>query len=359
MGLKEILSELVEIDAPSGYEEPMIDHMVEALRPFVDEVHVTPRGNVVAVQRGMDESAPKVAMEAHLDQVGFVVTNVDEMGFIRFRRLGGAMTRAHLGQRVRFVTLKGTVRGVVGMKPGHVTPPEERNIVPAIEEMYVDVGAWNRDDVKELGIGIGTPLVWDAPFLELANDMIAAPGLDDKIGLATLIAVAAALKEEPIPATVYYLASVEEENGLRGAYSVLYDLDVDMAVAIDTTSAGFQPEVKMRDIYYEIGKGPAIHHGEQGGGSVNVIHHHKVRGWLMESAEDGQIPYQENFQFGGTDAGAMAKTRAGIPTATVALPRRYSHSPVETFYMGDLENLVKLFTVAISKLDSGFSLQRA
>lgn len=359
MGLKEILFRLVEVDAPSGYEEPMMTHMVEELKPLVDEVHVTPRGNVVAVQQGVDDEAPKVALEAHMDQVGFVVTNIDDRGFIRFRRLGGAMTRALLGQHMRFITQKGAVKGVVGMKPGHVTPAEERRTIPAIEDLYVDVGAWSRDDVRAVGIDIGTPVVWDTPPLELTNDLIASPGLDDKIGLATLIAVARALKDEPVPATVYYLATVEEENGLRGAYSVLYDLDVDMAVAIDTTSAGFQPEVKMRDVYYEVGKGPAIHHGEQGGGRVNVIHHHRVRKWLKKTAEDEGIPYQENFQYGGTDAGAMAKTRAGVPTSTIALPRRYSHSPVEVFDAKDLENLVRVLVAAVKGLDSGFSLLRA
>ena len=358
MDLKQIFLKLADVGAPSGYEEPMMRHMLSELGPLVDEVHVTPRGNIVGVQRGTDEEAPSVALEAHMDQVGLVVANIDDRGFLRFRRLGGMLTRALLGQHFKVLSDKGPLKGVIGVKPGHVTTPEEAKTVPDIENMYIDVGAKSKEEVEAMGIRIGTPMVPDAPPTMLGNGLLASPGVDDKAGLTTLIAVAQELKDKPIPSTVYYLATVEEENGLRGAYSVLYDLDVDMAVAIDTTSAGYQPDVNMRDIYYEIGKGPAIHHGEQGRGRVNVIHHHRVREWLKAAADAEGIPYQENFQFGGTDAGAMAKTRAGIPASTIALPRRYSHSPVEAFYLEDLENLVKILVAALEGLGPGFDVSR-
>jgi len=359
MEIKDIFLKLTEVDAPSGYEEPMMRHMLSELTPLCDEVHITPRGNVVGVQKGTDSSAPSVAIEAHMDQVGFIVANIDDRGFIRFRRIGGALERTLMGQHVRAVTDKGPVTGVIGQKPGHITTPEEARTVPPIMSMFIDIGAKSREEVRSMGIDIGTPMVWAAPPVELANGLIASPGVDDKAGLTSLIAVADLLKDVKIPATVYYLAVVEEENGLRGAYSVLYDLDVDMAVAIDTTSAGYQPEVNMRDLYYEVGKGPAIHYGEQGRGRVNVVHHHRVREWLKGAADAEGIHYQENFQFGGTDAGAMAKTRAGIPTASIALPRRYSHSPIEAFYISDLENLVKVLVAAIRGLRPGFRLSRA
>ena len=358
MEIRDIFLKLTKVDSPFGYEEPMMSHMLRELAHLCDEVRLTPRGNVVGVQKGTDDGAPSVAVEAHMDQVGFTVTNIDERGFIRFRRVGGAVERALLGQHVRAVTEKGPVPGVIGVKPGHVTTPEEARTVPPIETMYIDVGAKTRDEVRSMGIDLGTPMVWAAPALELTNGLIASPGVDDKAGLAAVIAVADVLKDVEVPATVYYLAVVEEEGGLRGALSVLYDLDVDMAVAIDTTSAGFQPDVNMRDVYYEVGKGPAIHLGEQGRGRVNVVHHHKVREWLKDAAEAEGIPYQENFQYGGTDAGAMAKTRAGIPTSSIGVPRRYSHSPVEAFYISDLEDVVKVIVAAIKGLKPGFSVSR-
>ncbi|MCW3991450.1 MAG: hypothetical protein NWE79_01985, partial [Candidatus Bathyarchaeota archaeon] len=139
--LKELLFKLIEVGSPSGFEEPMMAALKSELEPLVDEVYDTPRGNVVGVQRGTDPEAPSIALVAHMDQVGFVVFNIDERGFIRFRRIGGAVTRAIQGQQVRLLTEEGPVVGVVGIKPGHITKPEEANIVPPLEEMYIDIGA--------------------------------------------------------------------------------------------------------------------------------------------------------------------------------------------------------------------------
>lgn len=358
MELKEIFMRLIEVGSPSGFEEPMMLALKSELEPYVDEVHITPRGNVVGIQKGTDEGAPSVALVAHIDQVGFVVSNIDEKGFIRFRRIGGAVTRAIQGQHVRLLTEKGTVHGVVGIKPGHITSPEEARTVPPIEEMYIDIGAWSSDEAEAMGVRVGTPIVSDAGPVELANDLIASPAVDDRGGLTALVGTAEELKGVKIPSSVYYIGSVEEEMGLRGASVALFDLDIDMAVAVDTFPAGYQPDVNMRDLVYEVGKGPAIHVGEGGWGNVRAVHHHRVREWLVGAAEVDGIPYQSAFMHGGTDAKVMAQTRAGIPVATIGLPRRYSHSPVEVFALSDLENMVKILVAAVKRLDKGFNLRR-
>ena len=356
--LKETFIELVAVDSPYGFEEPMIRHFKEALAPYVDEVKETPRGNVVGFQRGTDPEAPKFALAAHMDQVGFTVFNIDQRGFIRFRKVGGASNRAILGQRVRLATEKGSVPGVVGIKPGHVTPPSETNTIPPIEEMYIDVGAWSREEVEGMGVKAGTPIVFDAEPHELANDLIASPAVDDKAGLTVLIAVAKVLKAEAIPATVFYIGTVEEEGGLRGAAVALHDLNVDAAVAVDTAPSGWQPDVNMRDVVYEVGKGPAIHIGEIGSRG-SWIYHSRLREWLIETAEAEGLPYQSSYQLGGTDAKAMAQTRGGIPATTVGVPRRYSHSPVETFDLKDMSGLVEILVAALKRLKPGFRLLRS
>ncbi len=359
MEMKEIFLRLARVGAPSGFEEPMMRALKSELEPHVDEVYVTPRGNVVGVQRGTNGKAPSVALVAHTDQVGFVVHNINERGFVMFRRIGGAVMRAIQGQHVLILTEKGSVPGVVGIKPGHITTPEEARTVPPVEEMYIDVGARSREEAETMGVMLGTPIVLGAPPLELANDLIASPGVDDKGGVTAIISVAKALKDEKLPATVYYVGTVEEEIGLRGASVALFDLDVDMAVAIDTCAAGYQPEVNLRDIIYEVGKGPAIHIGETGRDNIRTVHHHGVRKWLVEAAGAEGLPYQTAFMHGGTDAKATAQTRSGIPSSTIGLPRRYSHSPVEAFDLKDLEGIVKILVAAIKRLDAGFDLHRA
>jgi len=354
--LKQLLFSLVEVGSPSGFEEPMMRRLVEELEPLCDEVYDTPRGNVVGVQRGTDPDAPGIALAAHTDQVGFVVFNVDERGFIWFRRVGGAVTRSIMGHQVRLLTDEGPIIGVVGIKPGHITKPEEASKVPPVEEMYIDIGADSREEAYRRGVEIGTPIVWNTGPVELGNNYIATPAADDRVGLATIITVARNLSDKPVPATVYYVGTVEEEIGLRGAEVAVHDLDVDMAVAIDTCSAGYQPDVNMKDIYYEVGKGPAIHVGELG--SRTRLGSQVLRRWLVGVAETNGIPYQTGLMHGGTDASAMQQTRAGLAVCSIGVPRRYSHSPVEVFSLDDLHNLTEIMTRAIEGLTGSFNTHR-
>jgi putative aminopeptidase FrvX len=354
--LKQLLFSLVEIGSPSGFEEPMMRRLVDELSPVCDEVYDTPRGNVVGVQRGTDPDAPGIALAAHMDQVGFVVFNVDEKGFIRFRRVGGAVPRCIMGHQVRVLIDEGPIMGVVGIKPGHITKPEEAYKVPPIDEMYIDIGANSWEEAISWGVEIGTPIVWNTAPVELAHNYVATPAADDRVGLAAIITVARNLSDKPIPATVYYVGTVEEEIGLRGAEVAVHDLDVDMAVAIDTCSAGYQPDVNMMDIYYEVGKGPAIHIGELG--SRTRLGNQMLRKWLIGVAGMNGIPYQTGLMHGGTDASAIQQTKAGVAAVSIGIPRRYSHSPVEVISLDDLHNLTEILTLAIEGLTKGFNTHR-
>ncbi len=355
--MKETFLKLVSVGAPSGFEEPMIKVLKTELEPYVDEVYDTPRGNVIGIKKGLNPDSPSVALVAHIDQVGLVVQNVDENGFIWFKRIGGASTRAILAQQVLLITDKGPVPGVVGIKPGHVTKPEEAFLVPQVEEMYIDVGAFSKEEVESMGVTIGTPVVFGSKPLELANDLISSPAVDDRAGVTILVEVAKTLAKVVTPSTIYYVGAVEEEIGLRGAGVALFDLDVDIAIAIDTTPAGVQPDVNMRELIYEVGKGPVIHIGEFGVRGIRV-HHHKIRKWIIEGAKTDKLEYQSAFMHGGTDADALAQTNAGLPAIAVGIPRRYSHSPVELFSLKDMEKLVKILVAALKSLDEGFNPHR-
>ena len=355
--LGEIFLKLVSVQSPSGFEEPMMKTLELEFKTSVDEVHETPRGNIIAVKKGSDPEAPSIALVAHMDQVGFIVFSIDDRGFIRFRKLGNPSLQTLQGQQMRILAKRGPVLGVVGVKPSHLVKQEQERMIPSLEEMYIDIGARSRQDVEKLGVTVGTPIVYNSLPLELSNNLIASSAVDDKGGCTALVATARWLRDTQIPSSVYYVGSVEEEIGLRGAEVVLNDLDVDIAVAIDTSPAGWQPDVAMSDIFYEVGSGPAIHVGEIGGGRT-IIQHHKVREWLVETAESENIPYQMGIHTGHTDAMTLMQTKTGIPTAALGLPRKYAHSPFEVFDLNDLSNIVEILVASLRRLDANLVLRR-
>jgi endoglucanase len=354
--IKNLFFKLLEVHSVSGFEEKMIKTLLDELTPHCDEVYHTPRGNVIGIQYGTDPEAPNVALTAHLDHVGFIVFSIDERGFIRFRKIGGSVTGSIQGHQMKLYGKKGIVYGVAGIKPGHITKPSEVHIIPPLDQMYIDVGAMNLEEVHELGIDIGTPITWNTNPVELPNNYVATAAADDRAGLAAIITVAKNLKERQIPSTVYYIGTVEEEIGLRGAEVAIFDLNVDMAVAVDTCASGFQPDVCPIKIVYEVGRGPAIQVAETG--LRTRISSRVVRDWLLKTSEKHGFPYQIGIMHGGTDASAMQQTRSGIPAVAFSIPRRYSHSPVELLSLDDLYYLSETLTRGLIELDSRFEFLR-
>lgn len=357
--LKNLFFKLVMVDAPSGFEEPMMRVLRDELKPCVDNIHITTRGNVIGIKNGEKESAPSIALIAHMDQIGFLVSYIEKNGFIRFRKLGGAVDRAIQGQQLRLITDKGPVIGVVGIKPGHITSVKESRKIPKIEEMYIDIGVSSVEEAEDEGVKIGTPIVYNAPPILLAKtNLIASPSVDNKAGCTALVQIAQQLKECTLDSTIFFIGSVEEEIGWRGAQVALYDITPDMAVVIDTLPAGWQPDVTMRDLVYEVGKGPAIKVSEMSG-SRQIIGHPKVRDWLIETAEREKIPYQLGAGIKGvSDTITVQQTRSGIPVVSLCLPRKYSHSPIEVFDLKDLHHLIKLVVSAVKDIKAGFNLNR-
>jgi endoglucanase len=363
--LKELFLKLVSIDSPAGFEDPMMKVLKQELEPYVDNISISTRGNVVGKKVGTTgrlkknkNPTPSLALIAHIDSIGFLVSFIEERGFIRFRKLGGPVDRAIQGQQVRLMGKKGPILGVVGMKPGHITTPEESRRIPSIEEMYIDIGVESAKEAAEIGVQLGTPIVYNMPPITLAKkNMIASPYVDNRGGCAALIQVAEQLKDYPHEYTIYYVGTVEEEIGWRGAQCALYNNQPDMAVVIDTAPAGWQPDVIMRDLVYEIGKGPIIKVSEMS--NSQIIGHPKVREWLIETAEKEKIPYQIGAGISGTsDIATTQQSGSGIPTVSLCLPRRYSHSPIEVFDLMDLQNLVKLLVSALKSVKTGFNLER-
>jgi endoglucanase len=319
--MRELIRKLVETYGPSGAEEQIRDVIRAEVAPLVDEVREDALGNLIAHKQG--GQGQRMLLMAHMDEIGAMVTYVDEKGFARFTRVGGVSPLTCIGARVAFAD--GTV-GVIGVEQKR----DNADKAPKLEQLYIDVGATSRDDCP---VEVGDPAVFVRPFATQGQRLI-AKAMDDRIGCAVLIEMLRRLEETPHD--VYVVFSVQEEVGLRGARTSAYGIEPDMAIAVDVTGTGDTPESKPMAV--KLGEGPAVKVQDWG-----MIAHPRVRKLMVERAKAADIPYQlEVLERGTTDAAAMQLTRAGVPAGCLSIPCRYVHSPSEMVDEGDVENGVRL-----------------
>jgi len=320
--MRELIRKLVETYGPSGAEEKIRAAIRAEVTSLADEVRVDPLGSLIVRKQGSGEGK-RIAVAAHMDEIGIMVTYVDEKGFARFTRIGGVLPLTCVGARVLFAS---GVTGVISVENKRDDPGK----VPRFEQLYIDVGASSRDDCP---VRVGDAAVFIQPFAVQGTRLI-AKAMDDRIGCAVLIETLRRLKHTPHD--VHFVFSVQEEVGLRGAYTSAYGIEPDMALAVDVTRTGDTPECYPMAV--ELGKGPAIKVQDTG-----MISHPVVRELLVQRAEAGHIPYQlEVLEGGSTDAAAMQLTRAGVPAGCISIPCRYVHSPSEMVDERDVENGVRL-----------------
>lgn len=332
--MKETIKTLVEAFGPSGYEDSIRDlirHQAERdnlANGKGDEVRVDNMGNLLILKKGSG-TGRKVMLAAHMDEIGVVVTHVDEKGFLRFGNVGGIRPHGLIGGRVRFAD--GTV-GVIG-----VEKLEDRSKVPALDKLFIDVGAKDKDSCP---VQVGDLAGFVRPFEDMGQRLV-AKAMDDRIGCAVLLQVLRDLKETPHD--VYFVFTVQEEVGLRGAMTSGYGIAPDLALAVDVTTTGDTPEAHTMAV--SLGDGPAIKVKDGG-----MLAHPGVKNWLVETAEANEIPYQlEVLEGGTTDARAIQTSRAGVPAGCVSIPCRYIHTPSEMVDYADVTNAVRLLVVALSK----------
>ncbi len=322
----ELLTTLIDAFGPPGYEDQIREIIRAEVEPLADEVWVDPLGSLVAYRQG-DGSGAKIVLAAHMDEIGVMVTHVDEHGFLRFARMGGVFPRNCVGHRVRFAN--GTL-GVI-----YVERRDDNSKMPKLSDLYIDVGATSP---HEAPVGVGDPAVF-VRSLDTQGDRLVSKVLDDRIGCYVLIETLRQL--DASPHDLYFVFSVQEEVTLSGARTSAYNIDPDMALAVDVTSTGDTPKALPMDV--ALGKGPAIKVQDAG-----MIAHPKVRAMLVEAAQRAEIPYQlEVLQHGSTDAAAMQLTRAGVPSGCVSIPCRYVHSPSEMVDRNDVAQAITLLLTAL------------
>jgi endoglucanase len=340
--VKELLRKLSNAHGVSGSEGSVNSIIKKELKGFVDEIREDTMGNLIAVKKG---NKFKVMLAAHMDEIGLMVKHIDEKGFIRFVALGGWYGPTLHTQRVILHGTNGPCYGVVGGKPPHMMDDDERKKGVKIDDMYIDVGAVNKEEVEYLGIDVGTPVTIDREFAELANSRVTGKAFDNRAGVAMLIKT---LKEVKSPLTIYGVFTVQEEVGLKGARTSAYSLDPDCAIATDVTIPGDHPGIEMKDAPVSMGKGPVITIVDSSG--RGLIASRKVVSWLKSAADANSIPVQLEVGSGGTtDATAIHLTKGGIPSTTISIATRYIHSPVEVLDLRDLEASVNLLKAALEK----------
>jgi endoglucanase len=292
-------------------------------------------------------------LSGHIDEIGLMVTHIDEKGLLRFTGVGGWDPQVLVGQRVRLQTENGEVVGVIGKKAIHVMEPEERKKVSEIKSLWIDVGAKDADEAKGM-VRIGDVGVVDQDLLELPNGRIASRSLDNRMGaFVVLEALRLLSEEEGVGAEVVAVASVQEEIGLYGARGAAFGLDPDAAIAVDVTHATDTPGVsKNENGDHALGSGPVIKRAT----NLSPV----VSEGLIAAAEGADIAYtlEADSRSTGTDADAIQFTRAGIATGLVSAPNRYMHSPNEIVDLGDLENCARLISSYIKGLDASTDFVR-
>lgn len=341
----DFLKRLLEAPSPSGYEGPVREVYRAEASGYADCVTTDVHGNVIAALN--EQGRPRIMLAGHCDELGFQVVHVDDKGFIYFQTVGGVDPGPIPGRKVRIHTSKGAVLGVIGKKLIHLMTSEERDKVPKVHEMWIDIGARSRKEALSV-VSIGDPITYDPNFEVLRKDLAVSKGFDNKMGVFVVAEAMRIVAEERrrLKAALFSVATVQEEVGLRGARTSAYGVDPAVGIAVDVTWATDHPDIDSRQAgRMEVGKGPVLVRGA----NVNPV----VYDLLVAAAKRAKIPYQVEAASGGTgtDANAMQLTRAGVATAIVSVPLRYMHTPVELLSLKDLEQAARLIAAFVLRVD--------
>lgn len=327
--MKSLIKKLVETTGPSGHESQIRDVIQAEVEPLADDVRVDALGNLIATKGQISENGKKVMLAAHMDEIGVIATHVDKNGFVRFTTIGGVRRHTCVGGRVRFTT------GIPGVISYEFL--KDQNKLPTFDQMFIDVGATSRTNCP---IKVGDTAAFDRDFSEV-GDRLVAKAMDDRIGVAVLIETLRQLGESPHQ--VFFVLSVQEEVGLRGATTAAFGIDPDLGVAVDITGSGDTPKsIKME---VGLGKGPAIKVRDSG-----MLSDPRVVDWMVQTAKKNKLPYQlEVLERGTTDARAIQLSRAGVPAGCISIPCRYGHTPSEMVDYNDVQNAVRLLVALLNQ----------
>lgn len=346
------LTEYVNNASPTGFESSGQKIWLEYIKPFISEWELDNYGTAYGVINPGQEF--KVVIEAHADEISWFVNHITKEGFIHVIRNGGSDHVIAPSKRVNIHTKKGIVRGVFGWPAIHTRDSKDSSLNPKIENIFIDVGAKNKDEVLDMGVHVGCVITYGSTLEILNNRYYVGRALDNRIGGFCIAEVARMLKEKKkkLPYTLYVVNSVQEEIGLRGAEMIAHRLKPNAAIITDVTHDTSTPMINaVKHGETECGKGPSL--------TYAPAVHNILRELIMDTAEAKKIPYQRaaSSRSTGTDTDAFAYSSTGVPSALISLPLRYMHTTVEMAHKDDVENLIRLIYETLLKIESGHNFK--
>ena len=330
MELNELIIELCGESGPSGFEDNARSKIISQLNPFVDEIKTDIMGNIIAVKRCGKENARSIMLDAHMDEIGLIVTGHKD-GYLRVSAIGGVDQRMLPAREVKILT-EPPIYGVIDVLPPHALSDDEMDKALPIDKMYIDIGMTQEE--AEKAVPLATPIVYDGGAQMLGENMICGKALDDRACAAIIIKTMEKLKSAALDVDVYCLISTQEEVGLRGAGVAAYGVQPDYCIVLDVTHGATPDASKEKTL--KVGGGSAIGVGPQLTRNLTNA--------LIGYAKQKELPYQLEVLSGGTgtNSGAIQLSREGIATALISLPLKYMHTPIETIKVSDAENIVEL-----------------
>ena len=343
----DFLRSLVETASPSGFEQPAQKLFRDYVRPFAAEVRTDVLGNVIASAN--PGGAPRVMFAGHCDQIGFIVSYINDEGFLYFRKIGGIDPTACVSQRVVIQGKQGPVAGVIGRKAIHMQEPDDRTKAPKLDALWIDIGAKDKEDAQKL-VRLGDPGVFVQSFQLLQNGRAASMAFDNKMAVWIIAEAMRLASQSSHKAGVFGVSTVQEEIGSIGAHASAFSIEPDVAIVVDVGHATDHPGVeKTKAGDYALDKGPILSRGA----NVNP----RAFEMLVAAAEQEGAPYQTDAIGGrsATYADPIQYSRAGVAVGLIHVPLRYMHTPCEIISLSDMEHTARLLAAFVRRLEPGVS----
>jgi endoglucanase len=339
------LKRLLDTPGPSGYEAAAARVWRTEAERFADRVTADVSGNSIAWLS--EKGQPRVMLAGHIDEIGVMITHIDDDGFLYFEGIGGWDGQVLVAQRIRILTSKGPVIGVVGKKPIHLIKGEEKEKASKTTDLWIDIGAGKKAAVVERGVRVGDAGVIDGQMIELQDGIIASRSIDNRIGAFVVLEALRLLSEDRPAACVAAVATAQEEIGYfgGGARTAAYQIDPQVALVVDVTFATDAPGIEKKELGdHKLGGGPVLARG--------AAAHPVVFDRLVHAAEGASIPFTitASPKYTSTDADAIYLSRAGVATGLISVPNRYMHSPNEMVSLSDLEHAARLIAAFVREI---------